>query len=64
MKALLEKLKLTKVESSPPPLVHVSSSSHPLPAPVPKPKPKPIVVLGDPIELMRQRELTLSLIHI
>lgn len=58
MKALLEKLKLTKVESSPPPLVPVSSSSHPLPAPVPKPKPKPIVVLGDPIELMRQRELT------
>lgn len=58
MKALLEKLKLTKVESSPPPLVHVSSSPHPLPAPVPKPKPKPIVVLGDPIELMRQRELT------
>ena len=58
MKALLEKLKLTKVESSPPPLIpRVLSSLPPPPLPV-RQEPKPIVVLGDPIELMRQRELT------
>ena len=61
MKALLEKLKLTKVESSPPPLIpRVLSSTPPT---VPKPLPirqeqKPVVVLGDPIELMRERELS------
>ena len=59
MKALLEKLKLTKVESSPPPLIpRVLSSTPPPPPPLPvRQEHKPIVVLGDPIELMRQREL-------
>jgi len=59
MKALLGKLKLTKVESSPPPLV---TPVLPPPA-IPKPLPvhqeqKPVVVLGDPFELMRERELS------
>jgi hypothetical protein len=64
MKALLERLKLTKVESSPPPLVVPVLSSFPPPPPVRqehmtgRQEHKPIVVLGDPIELMRQRELS------
>lgn len=59
MKALLQKLKLTKVESSPPPLVTPVLSSSPPTPPPPPPKPKPVpVVLGDPIELMRERELS------
>lgn len=57
MKALLERLKLTKVESSPPPLVTPVLSSIPPPPPV-RQEQKPIVVLGDPIELMRERELS------
>jgi len=58
MKALLERLKLTKVESSPPPLVVPVLSSFP-PPPLPPPKPHPVILdLGDPIELMRERELS------